>query len=381
MKRKKRIGISNQLKFLYAILFALSICIVAIFYLEQCKVSQSVYEDKLSKYTEALAIQLEGEDLKKINFDNLPISIDNISEIPEYNIMRDKVMRTAEVLGIPGSEIKLVKQFSNNKIATVLSSDKVYKYGEEFKDRTTYFQKGSFEAFLTHIDINDDLIKTFVYRPIKVNGVAKAHIVLSAPTRPFLEDLNAAVFRNSMLVLVIYFVLGLFFMRSLRRNRNTFAKELIKSQSFTEQLETKNKDLEMLSLIAKTSQDLILITDNKGIILWINDSYKTENNYSHDELEKFIGSSLLKVSKNKNIGNIIKNANSFKEAFTYQTRSLDNNGNEFWAETLVKPVIKDEEVKKVIFIDQNITELMHYKTLLDQKEALKTVNRVNSESQ
>jgi len=377
MTRKKRVRISNQLKLLYAVLFVLSISIVAIFYLEQCSVSQQTYHDKLSKYIEALSIQLEGEDLDKINLENLPLTVDDIKEIPEYNILKDKVERTAQVLDIPGSEIRLVKNsVQQGSVVTILSSDKVYKYGEIFRDRTDYFKKAKNESVLTKLQINEDLVKIYAYRPIMSNGTAKAHIVLSAPARPFLTDLNATVFRNSMVILIIYLVLGLFFMRSLRRNRNSYAKQLLKSQSFSEKLESKNKDLEMLSLIAKTSKDLILIADHKGSILWINDSYKNKNNYSSSELEKFIGQSILKLSRNKNIGNIIKNANSFKEAFTYQTRSLDHNGNEFWSETLVKPVLKNGEVIKIIFIDQNITELMHYKTLVDQNTVLKSSEKI-----
>ncbi|MFT4661192.1 MAG: PAS domain S-box-containing protein [Patiriisocius sp.] len=368
-------GISLSLKFLYGTLIALSFAIIVIFYFDKSSDAQASYHMFLEKQVELISIQIDRGDLAQILDREFMFPDPNIVAMPEYNELTQKLNSDLEVLDIDACEIRIVRELSNGSLVNLISTEEVYPYGDGFKDRSGLMDNTLSSLTLFNAEINNDLSRSYIISPL-TNSDNKnlAYLQLSAPTSPFLTEMNNALVLNISILLSIYILLGYFFIRSLKQNRNLISSRLEESQNISEQLADKNKDLHMLSLIAKTSKDLILITDNKGIILWINDSYKTKNNYSKTELGSFIGLSLNKVSRNKNIGNIIKNANSFKEIFTYETRSMDTNGLEFWAETMVNPVLIEKEVNTIIFIDQDITELMNLKSQLNLKEVSTKLN-------
>jgi PAS domain S-box-containing protein len=108
--------------------------------------------------------------------------------------------------------------------------------------------------------------------------------------------------------------------------------------------------------VAKKSENLMLITDETGKILWVNETYETKNNYTAEELNEFTGKYLQDVSKNAHIKTIIKNVVDFKQAFTYESSSKDKQGETYYAMTTVSPVEDDQgTVSNLLFVDTDVT--------------------------
>ncbi len=166
----------------------------------------------------------------------------------------------------------------------------------------------------------------------------------------FLIDLGLAL-------IALGFVGGLAH-RSLRKILTHEVKSNQKLREYAELAEARKENLEMLSFVLSKSDNLILLTDRYGKIVWMNESYSRKNNYSHEEIKSFVGRELAEISHYPRIQEVINSVISTKEKLEYEAKSFDADNNEFWACTTVTPIIDDNgKVDKLLFIDADITRM------------------------
>jgi PAS domain S-box-containing protein len=132
-------------------------------------------------------------------------------------------------------------------------------------------------------------------------------------------------------------------------------KEEILSQS--EQLAKTNRELEKLSIVARETDNAILIVDPNGSIEWINEGFTRLFGYTLDDLKKS-GTDIFKLSEKSDITSKIEYCINNKESVIYETMNSTKDGRNIWTQTTLTPIIdKDGEIYKLIAIDCDITRL------------------------
>lgn len=371
MKKYKR-KLSTNLKISYALLFSLTIGIIGMMHVEKYAATDELYTEHLTEHSQLLSIQLDQDLLRDIaNYSSLQ-NLESLEENAAYVKVKNFITNYKRILDLKKSEINIILKGSNQTLTHLVSTETDDVFGTEFRDRTPYFTSNVKEAVYTSV-INESLSKVITFNEVAANADGSSiHVMISAPIAAQQLFLQGNLARNIFITILIYTLLGLYFLWSMKKNRNRINQGLVEKQKLNKELSEKNKLLEIMSLVYKTSKDLIVVTDRKGIIVCVNSQDRDVNNYKAEEINNFLGRSLVDISHNENIVNIvniIKNANTFKQSFTYETRTIGKNNMEFWTETTVTPVIKNDEMTNIIFMDRDITEQVE---LQEQLNLLKT---------
>jgi PAS domain S-box-containing protein len=114
-------------------------------------------------------------------------------------------------------------------------------------------------------------------------------------------------------------------------------------------------------------------TDTKGVITYVNDQFCNISGYSKEEL---IGKphNIIRHPDNppgmfKDMWETIQNKNIWHGEVKNKTK----NGNHYWVDATIIPIINEkDEIIEYVALRHNITEVMDYKELLEEKVAQKT---------
>lgn len=133
-------------------------------------------------------------------------------------------------------------------------------------------------------------------------------------------------------------------------------KEELITQS--EHLTSINKELEKLSIIARETDNAVVLANLDGKIEWVNEGFYKLYKYS---LSRFIdkkGNNIFTTSSNPDIKNIVERCVSQKKSITYENRVTDKTDKIVWIQTTLTPIINNKgEAEKLIAIDTDITKL------------------------
>jgi PAS domain S-box-containing protein len=173
-------------------------------------------------------------------------------------------------------------------------------------------------------------------------------------------------------LLSIYLVVK-YRVRSLQ-NKNALLEQRVKERTFqieqqSKIIESKNRELEQLSLVASKTDNVVLILDATGKLEYVNESFTKRNKMTIDELKKNYGETIYELSNNPNIKEIINDALSNKRSVNYESlnKKIDA-GSEIWASSTLTPLFDDAGVlKKIIIIDTDVSERKKQERVILQK--------------
>ncbi len=125
-----------------------------------------------------------------------------------------------------------------------------------------------------------------------------------------------------------------------------------------EEIQEQSIQLEKLSIVAKHTNNAILIASPDGTILWVNEAYNNIYGYTLDELKKEKGINILNIFEDSEIRKNIQWCIFKHDPITYSLQLATKYGNTIWIQTSLTPV-KDErgEVRNLVAIDTDITYL------------------------
>lgn len=162
----------------------------------------------------------------------------------------------------------------------------------------------------------------------------------------------------------------------IKRSRNSL-EEVVRKRTFEVQeknrkLENINKELEMLSIVARETENAVMIMDAVGNVLWINDYFTKIYKYTLDEFIKVRGGNILKTSFNPEIEKAVRKCISEKEAVVYEALNVAIDGSEVWTQTTLTPVLDDAgEITNLVTIDTDISKRKKAeKEIIKQKERI-----------
>jgi PAS domain S-box-containing protein len=133
----------------------------------------------------------------------------------------------------------------------------------------------------------------------------------------------------------------------------------------------KNEELETLSLVAKFTNNMVLIINDKSEITWVNDAFIQKMKYSLDEvLSKrpgdILNGPLSGQQESSNIRTAIKNKNPFKEEIIHYTKDQLP----IWILADGQPIFDDSrKLSKYVIVETDITFQKQQQEILKRTES------------
>ncbi len=135
------------------------------------------------------------------------------------------------------------------------------------------------------------------------------------------------------------------------------------------QLRLINQELRKLTIVARETDNGILITDPDGNIEWINEGFVRLFGYNIEELREKLGMNIINSSSVPNMKEIFERVKKEKKSEVYESKVIAKNGEIVNAYTTLTPVLDENgEIEKVIAIDSDIRKLK------EAEEELKMLN-------
>jgi PAS domain S-box-containing protein len=156
-------------------------------------------------------------------------------------------------------------------------------------------------------------------------------------------------------------------------------KTEIEKQRF--QLKKSNLELEKLSIVARETDNAIVIMDTDGNIEWVNEGFVKRYGYSLEECIASENKNIVHYSQNplvlETIGNCVKN----KKSYSYELLSRTKSGEKVWAHTTLTPIVNAKNsVSKIIAIDSDISRLKEAQSeIYQQKEEIESQRNMLSD--
>ncbi|PBQ33949.1 hypothetical protein CNR22_19930 [Sphingobacteriaceae bacterium] len=134
-------------------------------------------------------------------------------------------------------------------------------------------------------------------------------------------------------------------------------------------IESKNIELEQLSLVASKTDNVVLILEADGKLEYINESFVKLNKMDLDELKKNYGDTIYSLSNNKDIRSIIEDAVRNKRSVNYESLNKKiESGAETWESSTLTPIFDDQgQLKKIIIIDTDVSVRKKQEQIIIQK--------------
>lgn len=143
-------------------------------------------------------------------------------------------------------------------------------------------------------------------------------------------------------------------------------KKQLEEQSET--LHKSNEELTFLSIVAKETENAIMIMDSFGHVLWINDYFTRIYGYTFNSFLKIRGSNIRQTSFNPEIDTILTKCITTKKAVTYSAYNIRENGDGIWTQTSLTPIIDEfGNIINLVTIDSDITNIKNAEELIKEK--------------
>lgn len=128
-----------------------------------------------------------------------------------------------------------------------------------------------------------------------------------------------------------------------------------------------NKELEQLSIVASRTDNVVLILKPNGEIEYVNESFSRLNKITLAEiLEKKLN--IFTSSNNSSIRDFVDEAVSTKRSVKYESYNTKDPENKVWEASTLTPIFdENDQIKKIIIIDSDITESKRQQKIIEQK--------------
>ncbi|MGZ4116555.1 MAG: ligand-binding sensor domain-containing protein, partial [Bacteroidia bacterium] len=175
-----------------------------------------------------------------------------------------------------------------------------------------------------------------------------------------------------ILTITAFYFLVLYRVKALQREKNILEHKVnIRTTEILEQtkvIEAKNKELERLSIVARETDNVIIIMDAQGRLEWINESFERLNNIKLDELKKLKGETIFDVSNNPDIRSIVDRCIREKKSIVYESKNKLKDGRFVWESSTMTPIYNEKGVlNKLVIIDTDVTERKRDEDIIRQK--------------
>ncbi len=133
-------------------------------------------------------------------------------------------------------------------------------------------------------------------------------------------------------------------------------KEEIQTQA--EELANINRELEKLSLIARQTDNAVILTDKHGNFVWVNHAFTKIFGYTLDELINEVSPNIISERTDQKVKRLIQKSLNEHITVEYETQFKTKSGEKIWVHTTLTPIIdENNNLAGLIAIDSDITKL------------------------
>jgi PAS domain S-box len=120
----------------------------------------------------------------------------------------------------------------------------------------------------------------------------------------------------------------------------------------------RNRELEKLSIVARETDNAVVITNESGEFEWVNEGFTRMYGYGLGQLVEEKGKTLREASSYPEINSELSLMYKEKRSVTYESSTHSKSGKIIWVHSTITPILdEDRNIKKLIIIDSNITPL------------------------
>jgi PAS domain S-box-containing protein len=183
--------------------------------------------------------------------------------------------------------------------------------------------------------------------------------------------------RNNYLIIGVFMLLGLValvyrnyrhkkksnFELSRRNDEILQQKEEIHSQAeelqaINDELHEVNQKLEKLSIVARETDNAIVIASADGTIEWVNEGFTSLYGYTKYEFISKYGKTIQEASQSEKISDSLEKCIRQKKPVIYECEIQHKEGKQVWIQTTLSPVLGyDGNIEKLVAINSDISKL------------------------
>ena len=191
--------------------------------------------------------------------------------------------------------------------------------------------------------------------------------------KSIIRNSNKAVIKNGK-SLNFYSLVELNDLLEKQQKEIQLQSEEIKKQSV--HLQKIVEELEILSLVASKTDNVIIIMDGDGNFEWVNDGFVKRYGMNLDEFIHSRGKNLIQSSSHPEIDKIIKEIHATGKAYQYDSKINIHQNEDFWSHTTITPILDEMgKIIRLIAIDSDISKLKQAEEQInDQREELSKLN-------
>lgn len=170
-------------------------------------------------------------------------------------------------------------------------------------------------------------------------------------------------------VLIVWLIIRLYTIRLKKTNQRLEeivrkrTKEIIRQKEEIllqkNEIEEQNLQLEKLSIVARETDNAVIIMDNKTNFEWVNEGFEKMYGFSIESLIEKLGTNLIDATTVPSNKEIILSCLKQKKSMTYQSEQETSDGRKIHLQTTLTPILNTEGILiKLIAIDTDISKIM-----------------------
>jgi len=134
------------------------------------------------------------------------------------------------------------------------------------------------------------------------------------------------------------------------------------------QIQSHLDELHKLSIVAKETDNSVILINPDGEIDWVNEGFCRLYGYTLEEFRTKYGTTIFDISYNNEIENAVEQLIKNKKSVTYAIQCETKYGEKKWIQTTLTPILGDNsQVNKIVAIETDVTRLKKVEEELRQK--------------
>lgn len=136
-----------------------------------------------------------------------------------------------------------------------------------------------------------------------------------------------------------------------------------------ETLMNTNQELEKLSIVARETDNVVIILDNEGNFEYVNNSFTKVYGYTLETFIQSKGKNILQASFNPFIKDIMAKCRKTKETVRYQSEGINKDGKKIWTQSTLTPILDEEmNITKFVAVDSDISAIKKAQEMINQQK-------------
>ncbi|MBI4647736.1 MAG: PAS domain S-box protein [Bacteroidia bacterium] len=212
--------------------------------------------------------------------------------------------------------------------------------------------------------------------------------------KPWYKSLWAIILFSIIFLLIIYLIIILYSKRLKRTNiklekivaerTNQISFQKMELQTKQEELEIINSELQKFTIVARETNNAVMIMDTNGYFEWVNEGFTRLYGYTLLQLITEKSTNIFDYSMTPNVRDILNECISEKKSMIYESVIITRSGEKKWTQTTLTPILDNNgNVFKIVAIDSDINKikqaeeeiLLQHEEIVAQRDQLKVINK------